>query len=81
MSRPAVLRQANDSLPDLPATALRWQASFYRTYLATALTKLANDPNPDVRRMGRHMDQCLRCPRMGRCSECPFGPGAEARLR
>ena len=60
---------------------IRWQTNFYRSYLAHALKKLANDPNPAVQRIGEHMDRCLRCPNTERCSECPFAHSAETRIR
>jgi hypothetical protein len=59
---------------------LRWQSHFYRSYLTHALKKLANDPNPDVQRIGQDMDRCLNCPNSERCSNCPFGHGGKARL-
>lgn len=64
-----------------PAFApVRWQTNFYRSYLAHALKKLANDPNPAVQRIGQHLDRCLNCPHTERCNQCPFAR-AETHLR
>jgi len=59
-----------------PGTAIRWQAAFYRSYLADALQRLAEDPNPDVQRIGVEMNRCLNCPSTERCTDCPFNRGA-----
>ncbi len=59
-----------------PGTAIRWQAAFYRSYLTDALQRLADDPNPDVQRIGQEMHRCLNCPSTERCSDCPFNRGA-----
>jgi len=74
----AAMREKQEPAASEP---MRWQTNFYRTYLAHALKKLANDPNPAVQRIGQHMDRCLRCPNTERCGECPFGKNGEARLR
>lgn len=64
-----------------PASAIRWQASFYKSYLADALHRLASDPNPDVQRIGEQMRHCLACPSADRCVDCPFNRGAIDRVR
>lgn len=69
----AVPAMAHDD-PFGPSIPLRWQARFYRSYLADTLRKLANDPNPAVQQIGRHMDRCLNCAHSDRCEDCPFGP-------
>lgn len=62
-------------------TAIRWQAAFYRSYLTDALQRLADDPNPDVQRIGQDLRQCLNCPSAERCVDCPFGRGAADAVR
>lgn len=64
-----------------PGAAIRWQASFYRSYLADALQRLAADPNPDVQRIGHEMHQCLNCPSTERCTNCPFNRSATTTVR
>ena len=64
-----------------PASAIRWQASFYRSYLADALQRLAGDPNPDVQRIGEEMRRCLSCTSAERCLECPFNRDAFSSAR
>jgi hypothetical protein len=65
----------------IPASAIRWQAAFYRTYLADALDRLASDPNPDVQRIGQEMNRCLSCPSTERCTDCPFNRGTQNAVR
>ncbi len=85
--KPETAQQARhvrgDARPDIrssdtgaPGTAIRWQAAFYRSYLTDALQRLADDPNPDVQRIGQEMHQCLNCPSTERCTDCPFNRGA-----
>lgn len=62
----------------IPASAIRWQASFYRSYLTDALSRLASDPNPDVQRIGEEMRRCLSCAAPERCAECPFNRNSNA---
>lgn len=73
--------QADIGRSDASASAIRWQAAFYRNYLADALSRLAEDPNPDVQRIGVEMHQCLNCPSTERCSDCPFNRGTAGAVR
>jgi hypothetical protein len=66
---------------DAPGAAIRWQAAFYRSYLADALQRLATDPNPEVQRIGHEMHQCLNCPSTERCAHCPFNRDAMHAIR
>lgn len=75
-------RARGDAHPDSKAgTAIRWQAAFYRSYLADALQRLAADLNPDVQRIGVEMNQCLNCPSAERCADCPFNRGSANMVR
>lgn len=74
---------SGDARPDSnqPGAAIRWQAAFYRSYLADALQRLADDPNPDVQRIGQEMHQCLNCPSSERCANCPFNRAMATTIR